>query len=146
MRRAIGVLLGIVLAASLAPAVSANLAAVDSCVSNYEDALTHGDVITVCSTSPTLIRIPDLSKRSDGLHNGCNDALPPAGPSWGDCISSGAATINAANYSIHWYADANYGHQIWCYDMGPGGHVPDFELGGFSNDTISSFRVLAGGC
>ena len=117
--------------------------AVDMCVRHYENDAGGGDTMVVCNL-PSSLKVPDLRTHTEGLVNGCARAINQSS-SWSDCISSGKVSAMPANYSVHWYANINYGSEIACWQADGTSGILDMSQPGV-NDTISSFRVLGGNC
>ena len=117
--------------------------AVDMCVQHWENGGGGGDTMVVCNL-PSSLKVPDLRTHTEGLVNGCARAINQSS-SWSDCISSGKVSAMPANYSVHWYANINYGSEIACWQADGTSGILDMSQPGV-NDTVSSFRVLGGNC
>lgn len=116
-------------------------AAVEMCVTSYENGSQSGDSMTVCNT-PANLKVPNLTTYTQGLHNGCQRTINTS-PNWSDCISSARVSAMPGSQKVVWYQDINYGNALACVDNNGTTNV---DLTGSPNDLISSFRVLGGNC
>lgn len=145
MKRLATLVISVLLVLSVAPTASAGTLSVETGVTIYEDGNFTGDRLTVISTSPTAVRISDLSKVTTGLHNGCNAPLTKG--NWSDCASSFSYSGLPAGYRVVLYSHINYDYRLACLDANGSGRATlgifPFDL---ANDNTTSFRVEGGNC
>lgn len=117
--------------------------AVDTCVTNYEDANLAGDSLAVCDTNPNNVKIANLTQYTTGLHNGCNRIINQSS-TWNDCISSARTANLGSTRRVRFYGDIQYGGSVlYCVDTA-GNATTNF--GGGNAERISSFRNESGNC
>jgi hypothetical protein len=108
----------------------------------YEDAngWNGGDVLR---TGPALwqdVHRGNLAAYTTGLHSGCN-AFPFASSTWDNCISSVYIPGMEPGLRLVLYLGAGYtGETFTICSQGY------YNLSSYWNDTVSSFRILSGGC
>lgn len=141
MKRAIGTILILIALCSVIPGSAS--AAVDGCVTIWENGNQQGDHWTRCQTVTSLYNstlVGDIA----GLGGTplCNTQYwPRVGNDWNDCVSGVNADL-PSGYVLRYYANANYSAQIGCYYPGAG----FWQLQGAANDTMTSWRVVTGVC
>ena len=102
-----------------------------------------GDSWTLVSTTPTALKVSDLSKYTTGLHDGCNTSLGVKRSSWNDCISAVSYSGMPANYRLVLYNNAGFLYRHACWDA-DGSRA--YNVIGWANDYTSSWRVEGGNC
>lgn len=126
-------------------ALPSAVSAASPCVRFTENANNDGDYILRCSSTPTTMKIANLSGYTVGLHNGCESvtAWPGTRSDWNDCISYVKITDLPPGYRVVLYVNSNYGFRNHCFDANGDSSL---NLNNAENDRTSSFRVEAGSC
>ena len=141
MKRALPTILGVILLSSLAPSVHA---AVDMCVTIYENGFSGGDHMIRCDYNNALYNstlVGDIA----GLGGTplCNTQYwPAAGNDWNDCASSYRVDGLPSGWRVRFYFDANYHGAIAACRATNG----PFNFSSGSNDETTSWRVEPGAC